>query len=114
MRDLPRMQFERREAVRISIGVKCESNFVARRFFSGARRWRRRWADQLFCRLSCLAKFLPEQRNWRKLSGRIFFLQRFQLAFQLPQGKWHSHLRRDKQRLNKQHRPKKKEHSRDE
>src|SRR5947199_8594811 len=42
------MQFERREALRISIGVKCESNFVARRFFSGARRWRRRWADELF------------------------------------------------------------------
>src|SRR5205809_4705229 len=108
------MQFERREAVRISIGVKCESNFVARRFFSGARRWRRRSADELFFRLSCLAKFLPVQRNRRKLSGRIFFLQRFQLALQLPQGKWHSHLGRDKQRLNKQYRPKKKGHSCDE
>ena len=105
------MQLERRIAIRIAIGVKCKPHFVVRRFLSGARRWRRCWADESFCRLSCLAKLLPEQRSWRKLPGRIFLLQGFQLAFQLPQGKRHSHLRCDKKRLDKQHRPKKEEHS---
>ena len=59
---------------------------------------------QFFRRLAGRAKFLPQQRSWRNLARRIFPLQRFQLAFQLPQRKRHVHLRRDKKRLNEKHR----------
>ena len=114
MGDLRRMLLERRVTVRIAICVKREPYFIVRRFFAGARRGRRLWAAELFRRLSGLAKFLPEQRTRRKLPRRIFLLQCFQLAFQLPQRKRNSHFRRNKKRLDKEHRPEKKEHSRDE
>src|SRR4029077_5323346 len=114
VRDLPCMLLERRVTVRIAICVKRKPYFVVRRFFVGGRRGRRLCAAELSRRLSSLAKFLPEQRTRRKLSGRIFLLQCFQLAFQLPQGKRNSHFRRNKKRLDKEHRPEKKEHSCDE
>src|SRR4029077_8860376 len=114
VRDLPSMLLERRVTVRIAIGVKRKPYFVVRRFFVGARRRRRLCAAELFRRLSSLAKFQPEKRTRRKLSCRIFLLQCFQLAFQLPHRKRNSHFQRNKKRLDKEHRPEKREHSCDE
>ena len=105
------MLLERRITVRIAVGVEGEVHFIARRFFARAN-WRRwRWPAQFFCRLPGCAEFLPQQRARRHLSRRIFFLQRLELALQLPQREGNLHLRRDKKCLNEQHRPEKKQHS---
>ena len=54
-------------------------------------------------RVTSQSKFFPERFvDWR-LSCRIFFLQRLQLAFQLPQRKRQLQLRRDKKRLHEKH-----------
>src|SRR5438093_5125630 len=111
MGNLSRVLLERRVAVRIAIHVEREAHFVVRRFFSRARRRRWRCAGQL---LSCLpgrAKFLPQQRSRRQLTGRILPLQRAQLTFQLPQRKRHVHFGRDKKRLNEKHQRNEEQHA---
>src|SRR6202035_1274510 len=97
-------------AVGIAVGVEREPYFVDRRFFSRSRRRRRRGTPEFFRRLPGRTELLPEQRGRRHLSRRILFLQSLELAFQLPQRKWHPHLRRDEKCLDKKHCPEKKQH----
>ena len=98
MRDLRGVLLERRVAVGIAIGVKSEAHFVVGKFLARMRR-RRRLGDRFLRRMSRQSEFFPKRFLRRHLSGRVFFLQRFELALQLPQRKRQLQLRRDKQRL---------------
>src|ERR1700680_2171611 len=111
MRDQRRVFFERCIAVGIAVGVERTPDLVRRRLLARLCRRRRCRAGEFFCRLPGCAKFLPEQRARRDQASRVRLLQCLQLPLQLPQRKWHAHLRRHEKRLHEQHRPEKNYHS---
>ena len=114
MCNLRRVLLERCKTVWIADGVERKAHFVVRGFLLWPRSGHRSCASKLLGRLSRGGKFLPQQGTRRQLVSRIALLQRFQLAFQLPQGKRHIHFRRDKKRLNEHDRAQEKEYPRDE
>ena len=106
MGDQGRVFFQRSVAVRIAVGVKRETNFVRRCFLARFRggRGSRSHTGQLLRSLFGGAEFLPKQRCRRDLTGRVRLLQGLELPLQLPQRKRNTHLGRNEQSLDKQHR----------
>ena len=101
MGELRGVLLERRVTVGIAVGVKSEPHFVIGKFLVRMRR-RRRLGDWFLRRMRAGPNFSQSGLLRRRLSGRIFFLQRFELTLQLSQRKRQLQLRRDEKRLHKQ------------